>query len=235
MCGRYGFAPGEFREIKIRFNIFNDIPLFAPRYNIAPSQPAPVIAKLQGENRVELFQWGLVPSWAKEPSIGNRMINARAETLTDKPSFRNLLSKQRCLIPADGFYEWRKEGKGKVPMWFKLKKDEPLVIAGLWDSWKKPNGELLKTFTIITTGPNELIAPIHNRMPAVLSDHDALEWVSVGEIGHALSLLKPFPAELMDCHDVSKLVNDPQNESAECIAPSEDNKHDPPQRILDLG
>lgn len=235
MCGRYGFAPGEFREIRIRFNILNDIPLFTPRYNIAPSQPAPVIAKLQGETRLELFQWGLVPSWAKDPTIGNRMINARAETLAEKPSFRNLLGNQRCLIPANGFYEWRKEGKGRVPMWFKLKKGEPLVIAGLWDSWKKPNGELLKTFTIITTGPNELIAPIHNRMPAVLSDHDALEWLSGGEISHSLSLLKPFPAELMDAYDVSKLVNDPQNDSAECIAPSEDNKHDSTQRILDFG
>ena len=139
MCGRYGFSPGEFREIRIRFNIDADIPLFSPHYNIAPSQPAPVIAKLQGENRVELFQWGLVPSWAKDPTIGNRMINARAETLAEKPSFRNLLGNQRCLIPANGFFEWRKEGKGKVPMWFKLKKSEPFVIAGSWDSWKKPN------------------------------------------------------------------------------------------------
>ena len=226
MCGRYNFAPGEFREIKIRFNILNDIPLFLPRYNIAPSQQAPVIANLEGGNRVELLQWGLVPWWAKDPTIGNRTINARAETLAEKPSFRNLLRNQRCLIPADGFYEWRKEGKGKVPMWFKQKNGEPLVIAGLWDSWKTPNGELLKTFTIITTAPNDLIAPIHNRMPAVLSDQDALEWLRGGEIGNALRLLKPFPADLLEGYEVSKLVNSPQNDSAECISPTQVNDHD---------
>ena len=112
MCGRYGFAPGEFREIKLRFNIGGDLPLFSPRYNIAPTQSAPVIANLEGVNRLELFQWGLVPSWAKEVSIGNRMINARAETLAEKPSFKRLLKNRRCLVLASGFFEWRKEGKG---------------------------------------------------------------------------------------------------------------------------
>ena len=111
MCDRYGFTPGEFREIRIRYNIDTDIPLFSPRYNIAPTQQAPVIANLQGANRVELFQWGLVPWWAKDPSIGSRMINGRAETLVDKASFRDLLRKNRCLVMADGFYEWHKEGK----------------------------------------------------------------------------------------------------------------------------
>jgi len=136
MCGRYGFAPGEFREIKLRFTIGGDIPLINSRYNIAPTQQAPVIARLEGANRVELFQWGLVPSWAKDISIGNRMINARAETLAEKASFRRLLKNRRCLVLANGFYEWRKEGKGKVPMWFKLKSSEPFVFAGLWDAWK---------------------------------------------------------------------------------------------------
>ena len=163
MCGRYGFTPGEFREIRIRFNIDTDIPLFSPRYNIAPTQQAPVIANLQGANRIELFQWGLVPWWAKDPSIGNRMINARAATLADKPSFRDLLRKKRCLVLADGFYEWRKEGKGRVPMWFKRKSDGPLLFAGLWDAWRKPEGGILKSYTVITTEPNELIAPVHNR------------------------------------------------------------------------
>ena len=112
MCGRYGFAPGEFREIKLRFNISGDLPVFKPRYNIAPTQPAPVIAYLEGVNRLEMFQWGLVPSWAKDVSIGNPMINARAETLAEKPSFKRLLKNRRCLVLASGFFEWRKDGKG---------------------------------------------------------------------------------------------------------------------------
>lgn len=217
MCGRYKVTPGEFADLKVRFNL-EEIPLFKPRYNIAPSQPAPVIASVDGENRVELFQWGLVPSWAKDPSIGNRMINARAETLADKPSFKRLLKNRRCLVLADGFYEWRKEGKGKVPMLFKLKNGEPFVFAGLWDAWKKPDGLTLRTYTIVTIEPNEVLAPIHNRMPVMLSDSDALEWVRGDEIDHALSLLKPFPAELMDGYEVSKLVNSPVNDSPECIA-----------------
>jgi putative SOS response-associated peptidase YedK len=221
MCGRYGFAPGKFREIKLRFNIAGDLPLFTPRYNIAPSQPAPVIANVDGVNLVEMFRWGLVPSWAKDPSIGNRMINARAETLAEKPSFKRLIKNRRCLVLADGFYEWRKEGKGKVPMWFKLKTNEPFVFAGLWDAWRQPDGGLLRTHSIITTEPNEVLAPIHNRMPVMLSDRDALEWVGAdgGEIDHALSLLKPYPAALMDGYDVSKLVNNPLNDLPECIAP----------------
>jgi putative SOS response-associated peptidase YedK len=154
MCGRYGFTPGEFRETRIRFNIFSDIPSFSPRYNIAPTQQAQVVANLQGANRIELFQWGLVPWWAKDPSIGNRMINARAETLADKPSFRDLRRNKRCLILADGFYEWRKEGKGKVPMWFKRIDGEPLLFAGLWYGWRKPDGGVLKSYTVITTKPN---------------------------------------------------------------------------------
>lgn len=218
MCGRYAVTPGEFADLKVRFNL-EEIPLFKPRYNIAPTQQAPVIANLEGENRLELFQWGLVPSWAKDISIGNRMINARAETLAEKPSFKRLLKNRRCLVVASGFYEWRKEGKGKIPMWFKLKTGEPFVLAGLWDAWKKPDGEMLRTHTIVTTEPNEVLAPVHNRMPVMLADDNALEWLRDAEIDHALSLLKPFPAELMDGYDVSKLVNNPQNDTPDCIAP----------------
>ena len=158
-----------------------------------------------------------MPWWAKDPSIGNRMINARAETLTEKPSFRRLLENRRCLVLADGFYEWRKEAKAKVPMWFKLKRGEPFVFAGLWDSWKQPDGTLVRTYTIITTNPNEVLAPIHNRMPVMLSDHDALDWVHGEEIAHALSLLKPFPTILMEGYEVSKLVNSPANDQPQCI------------------
>jgi putative SOS response-associated peptidase YedK len=221
MCGRYTYYPGEFHDLKIFINLDRDIPTFKPRYNIAPSQQAPVIANLDGENRIEMFQWGLVPSWAKDPTIGNRMINARAETLAEKPSFKRLLGKRRCLVLADGFYEWRKEGKGKVPMRFKLKSDKPFVFAGLWDTWKQPGGEVLSTYTIVTTEPNELLARIHNRMPVMLKDDDALKWLNVdAEMKHALSLLKPYPAELMDGYDVSKLVNNPRNDSPDCVTPA---------------
>ena len=130
-----------------------------PRYNIAPTQEAPVIVQANGKRTLELFRWGLIPWWAKDPAIGNRMINARAETLAEKPAFKNLLGKRRCLVLADGFYEWRKEGKGKVPMRFKLKSGEPFTFAGLWDSWKQPDGSLLRTYTIVTTEPNDVLAP----------------------------------------------------------------------------
>lgn len=218
MCGRYKVTPGEFAELKVRFNL-DDIPLFKPRYNIAPTQQAPVIASVDGINRLQLFQWGLVPSWAKDISIGNRMINARAETLAEKPSFKRLLKSRRCLVLADGFYEWRKEAKGKVPMLFKLKTGEPFAFAGLWDAWTKPDGGLLRTYTIITTEPNEVLGPIHNRMPVMLGDDGALDWLRTDEIDHALKLLKPYPADLMNGYEVSKLVNSPQNDSADCIAP----------------
>jgi len=135
MCGRFT-ATFEFREIKIRWNLQGDLPSFAPRYNIAPSQSVPVIVKGEHGNEAKLMKWGLVPSWAPDPSIGNQMINARAETLLEKPSFRNLVSQRRCLIPADGFYEWRREGNRKVPVWIHLKKKEPFAFAGLWDSWR---------------------------------------------------------------------------------------------------
>jgi putative SOS response-associated peptidase YedK len=202
----------------MRFNL-DEITLFKPRYNVAPTQQAPVVTNREGTNRAEQFKWGLVPPWAKDISVGNRMINARAETLATKPSFSDLLNNRRCLVLASGFYEWLREAKGKVPMWFKLKTGRSFVFAGLWDSWKQPDGSMLRTFTIITTESNALLLPIHNRMPVMLSDNDALAWIKSDEPGHALSLLKPFPAELMDGYDVSELVNNPQNESAKCIAP----------------
>ena len=218
MCGRYAVTPGEFSDLRMRFNL-EEITLFKPRYNIAPTQQAPVVTNREGTNRVEQFKWGLVPFWAKDISIGSRMINARAETLATKSSFNGLLKNRRCLVLASGFYEWRREGKGKVPMWFKLKTGQSFVFAGLWDSWKQPDGNLLRTYTIITTEPNAVLLPVHNRMPVMLSDNDALAWINTNQLSHALSLLKPFPAALMDGYDVSELVNNPQNESARCIVP----------------
>jgi putative SOS response-associated peptidase YedK len=221
MCGRYTYFPAEFSDLRLTWNVDEVSGLnLEPRYNIAPTQEAPVIVHANGKRTLELFRWGLIPWWAKDPAIGNQMINARAETLGEKPAFKYLLEKRRCLVLADGFYEWRKEGKQKVPMRFKLKSGEPFAFAGLWDSWKQPDGNLLCTYTIVTTEPNEVLRPIHNRMPAMLSNEDAQKWLTVDdEITHALTLLKPFPAGAMEGYDVSPLVNNPRNDLPECVQP----------------
>ena len=224
MCGRYTYFPREFSDLRLTWNVDEVFGLdLKPRYNIAPTQQAPVIVQAAGKPTLELFRWGLIPWWAKDPAIGNRMINARAETLAEKPAFKDLVEKRRCLVLADGFYEWRTEGKGKVPMRFKLKSGEPFTFAGLWDSWKQPDGNLIRTYTIVTTEPNDVVRPIHNRMPAMLSNDDAQTWLAVDdEIAHALTLLKPFPADAMEGYDVSNLVNDPRNDMPECVRPIED-------------
>ena len=143
MCGRYTFFPREFSDLRVTWNV-DEVFGLKPRYNIAPTQEAPVIVQANGKRTIELFRWGLIPWWANDPAIGNKMINARAETLTEKPAFKRLLGNRRCLVLADGFYEWRKEGKGKVPMRFKLKSGEPFAFAGLWDGWKQPDGKFFR-------------------------------------------------------------------------------------------
>jgi putative SOS response-associated peptidase YedK len=224
MCGRFT-ASFEFREIKVRYNLQRDLPLFARRYNIAPSQEVPVIIQNGGKNELKIMCWGLVPSWAPDRSIASRMINARAESITDKPSFRRLVESRRCLIPADGFYEWRHEGSGKVPVWFHLKKKEPFAFAGLWDVWRDGEGEILHSFTIITTLPNALLRRIHKRMPVIFDALQARQWLdprlSTRDADIA-AVLAPFPSELMEAHDVSPLVNKPEFDSANCIIPISD-------------
>jgi putative SOS response-associated peptidase YedK len=224
MCARFT-ASFEFREIKVRFRLQSDLPLFARRYNIAPSEEVPVIVQNGGVNELKIMRWGLVPSWATDPSIGNRMINARAETISEKPSFRRLVERQRCLIPADGFYEWRREGNRRVPVWFYLKKKEPFAFAGLWDVWRDVEGEVLHTFTIITTAPNNLLRRIHNRMPVICDPLQAKQWLDPRLSTRAADIaavLAPFPSELMESHDVSPLVNKPEFDSADCIDPISD-------------
>jgi putative SOS response-associated peptidase YedK len=154
------------------------------------------------------------------------MINARAETLTALPSFKLLVDRRRCIIPADGFYEWRKEGKHKVPMWVHLKTKEPFALAGLWDVWRKPDGRKVESFTIITTEPNDLIEPIHDRMPVILRLEDEEQWLDTSRtsFAKARSLLKPFPAELMEAHDVTPIVNSANYDGPECIRPVSDDE-----------
>ena len=224
MCGRFT-ASFEFREIKVRYNLGRDLPLFAGRYNIAPSQEVPVIVQEDGVNELKPMRWGLVPSWAPDCSIGNRLINARAETISEKPSFRRLVERQRCLIPADGFYEWRRAGNHKVPVWFHLKKKEPFAFAGLWDVWRDVEGEMLHTFTIITTVPNALLRRIHNRMPVIFDALQAKQWLDPRLSTHTADItavLAPFPSELMESHDVSPMVNKPEVDSSDCINPISD-------------
>ena len=223
MCGRFT-ATFEFSEIRVRWNLDRDLPLYKPRFNIAPEQVSPtipVIVRHKGGNECRLMHWGLIPHWAADPSIGNRMINARAETLTELPSFKLLVDRCRCVIPADGFYEWRKEGKHKVPMWVYLKNREPFGLAGLWDVWRKPDGKRVESFTIITTEPNELVRPVHNRMPVILQPEDEEQWLDASRTHFvkAKSLLKPYPEELMDAHDVSPIVNSAKYDGPECIQP----------------
>jgi putative SOS response-associated peptidase YedK len=221
MCGRFT-ASFEFREIKVRYNLQQDLPFFARRFNIAPSQEVPVIIQNGEKNELKIMRWGLVPSWAPDRSIANRLINARAETVSEKPSFRRLLESRRCLIPADGFYEWRREGCGKVPVWFHLKKKEPFAFAGLWDEWRDLEGEILHTFTIITTSPNALLRRIHNRMPVICDPLQAKQWLDPrlsSRPADIAAVLAPFPSELMESHDVSPLVNKPEFDSSDCINP----------------
>jgi len=223
MCGRMT-ATFEFSDIGVRWNLDRDLPKYKPRFNIAPEQMSPtipVIVRQRGGNECRLMHWGLIPNWAADPSIGNRMINARAETLTELPSFKHLVDRRRCIIPADGFYEWRKEGKRKVPMWVYLKSKEPFGLAGLWDMWRKTDGGKVESFTIITTEPNDLIESIHNRMPVILRPEDEEDWLdsSRTSFAKAKSVLKPYPAELMETHDVSTIVNSAKYDGPECIRP----------------
>src|SRR5262245_34886320 len=226
MCGRIT-ATFEFSDIRVRWNLDRDLP-YTPGFNIAPETwpNIPVIVRQKGVNECRLMHCGLIPHWAADPSIGNRMINARAETLTELPSFKLLLDRRRCIIPADGFYEWRKEGKRKVPMWVHLKTKEPFAFAGLWDVWRKPDGGKVESFTIITTEPNDLIEPIHNRMPVILRPEEEELWLDVFRTTFikARLVLKPFPAELMDAHDVSTIVNSAKYDRSECIQPVSDDE-----------
>lgn len=221
MCGRYTLTidPAELMD---RFNLTSADVTTEPRYNIAPTQPVAVVYD-ESPRTLSAAQWGLIPSWSKDASIGSKMINARAETLDEKPSYRTLLKKKRCLILADGFYEWQKHEDGsKTPMRITLADHAPFALAGLWDVWKTPTGEWLKTCTIITTAPNALMESIHNRMPAVLTRDAEIEWLNKAndDAGYLKSLLAPYPAEQMKAYAVSKSVNNVKNDKPAVIEPA---------------
>jgi putative SOS response-associated peptidase YedK len=220
MCGRFTLTidPDQLQE---QFSLSQPPPAqLAPRVNIAPSQAVAVIAN-QPERVLDLFQWGLIPSWAKDPKIGNKLINARAETLAEKPSFRSALKRRRCLVLADGFYEWKKEATGKTPMYIQLTDGRPFAFAGLWEVWQPPDGSLVKSCTIITTEPNALLATIHNRMPVILPPAAYAAWLTPGELPtvEALALLQPYDAAQMKARPVSTRVNSPAVDAPELVLP----------------
>jgi putative SOS response-associated peptidase YedK len=221
MCGRFTLTvdPAKLQDA------FTDIDFparFAPRFNIAPTQPVLAIPN-DGHNKADFFVWGLIPTWAKDPSIGNRLINARGETLAEKPSFRGSYKYKRCLIIADGFYEWKQQPgtKTKIPHFIHMQDRQPFAFAGLWDEWNSPDGSQLRSCTIITTEPNDFMAPIHNRMPVILPTDAYAKWLdTMPQTPENLNpLIKPYPAEEMAAYPVSTLVNNPKNDRAECVVP----------------
>ena len=221
MCARYTLTE---EIILILKRLFIKTPLrdFHPRYNIAPSQNAPVILN-EEEKSVQLLRWGLIPSRAKDPAIGYKLINARADTIAEKSSFRAAFKKRRCLIPADGFYEWRLEsdGRTKTPMRIRLKSKEPFTFAGLWETWKDQQEKEIRTFTIITTEPNEILQPIHNRMPVIMKPEDEEAWLDPqADPKHLVKILTPYTEKEMEAYAVSKLVNSPKHDSLDCIEPA---------------
>jgi len=219
MCGRYTLFvdPADLQAL------FPDVVIaeeLSPRYNIAPSQPVAVIAN-NDPRRIVFFRWGLVPSWAQDPSIGSRLINARAETLAQKPAFRAAYRSRRCLVLADGFYEWRKEGGRKQPFYVRLRSGKPFAFAGLWESWRSPQDETLLSCAIITTDANELLSPIHDRMPVILDPAAYDLWLDPAARSpiDLQKWLRPYPAAEMVAYPVSPRVNNPDNEGPENLKP----------------
>ncbi len=214
MCGRFTLTanPADY------FGNFDFPPIFAPRFNIAPSQPLLAIPN-DGRNTATFFLWGFIPSWAKNEKF--RSINARAETLAEKPSFKGAYKYRRCLILADGFYEWQKTAgqKTKVPHYIFMKSRQPFAFAGLWSDWESPDGSRVKTCVIITTEPNDTVAPIHKRMPAIVPPRFYRQWLDPKARTDLAPLLAPYSSDKMDAYPVSDLVNNAENDRAECVVP----------------
>lgn len=227
MCGRYSItsAPEAMRRL---FDLSGPLPNVQPRYNVAPTQDAPVVGfrAEEGERKLAMLRWGLVAFWSDGPDSPYSMINARAETVRSKPAFRTAFKERRCLVPADGFYEWKAQGKGKTKQPYRIVRqdDEPFAFAGLWEHWKPKEGqegEPINSFTIIVTNANELLKPVHDRMPVILRPEDYTLWLEGGPdaADDAEVLLRPFPSEQLRADPVSTRVNSPQNDDPSCIEP----------------
>ncbi len=223
MCGRYMITSTR-EAIRRVFNVPTLVEL-APRYNVAPTQNVPVVRLQEGERELSMLRWGLIPSWAKDPEIGNRMINARAESVAEKPSFRVAFRRRRCLVVADGFYEWQKRPHGpKQPYCIRLANGGPFGLAGLWEYWKDPiEGDPVESCTIVTTMANELLAPIHERMPVIIDRGDFNAWLDCsGNPAIAQALLAPYPVEPLSAYPISTRINNVKNDDPACIEPLEE-------------
>jgi putative SOS response-associated peptidase YedK len=218
MCGRYSLIFID--DLGNRFRVFNPMIGSRSRFNIAPGNEMPVIIHKE-KNELVLMKWGLIPHWVKDVKSAQRPINARAESLQETPSFTDLLTNRRCLVPASGFFEWKKEGSKRIPFYFHLQKAPLFAIAGLYDQWADPEGNLLTTYTIITTAPNEFVAKIHNRMPAVLLPGHEDRWLSKTSLdtNDIKEILAPFPSGEMSGYPVSSLVNSPDTDDERVIRP----------------
>lgn len=226
MCGRYGFSIKNAKEVYKRFEIENEVPNLKSHYNIAPGTMQPTITR-HSPNSIQFMFWGLIPHWAQDNSMSYKTINARAEGIESKPSYKKPLRFQRCLIPASGFYEWDKSTKPSIPYYFQLKDESLFAFAGLYDVWKDPlDGQEIYSYTIITTVPNDVVAPVHQRMPVILSKDDEDFWLNpdVIEPERLLPLLRPYPSDQMKATRVSSAVNNPRIDTADLIKPQENSQ-----------
>lgn len=222
MCGRFALTQTDEQTLTEVFSIGGAVPELPPRYNIAPTQRVATVVRdvESGENRLVMMRWGLIPSWSKDPTIGSKMINARGETIHEKPSFRTALRKRRCLVIADGFYEWQAQPGGKQPMFITLSDRQPFGMAGLYEFWTEPeSGETVTTCTIVTTAANEMMSELHNRMPVILPRESYAVWLNPDYTDpvQVMPLVLPYPADQMAYYPVSRLVNNVSNDGPSLI------------------
>ncbi|MBW3539706.1 MAG: SOS response-associated peptidase [Planctomycetes bacterium] len=220
MCGRFNLRTPTAQLVEI-FGV-GDVPRMEARYNIAPTQPIAVVRIENGRRRLALVHWGLIPSWADDPKIGNRMINARAETAATKPAFRSAFKRRRCLVPADGFYEWKKTaGSRKQPYHLTTRDGRPFAMAGLWECWNGKEGDQIESCTILTTAANELVRPLHDRMPVILPPPAWEHWLDpeVEDADELQGLLASLPPDQMQAVPVSTAVNNPKHDTPQCLEP----------------
>ena len=220
MCGRYTLrTPVE--KLAEEFGFDNSSIELPPNYNVAPTQGVAAVLEEDGQRHLEVLRWGLIPPWADDPQVGSRMINARAETAPEKPSFRRAFRERRCLIPADGFYEWKRMNGGKQPYYIHMKEGRPFAFAGLWESWKDDGGPEIRSCTILTTKPNALAGEIHDRMPVILPTGSYDVWLDrESDRDELYGLLAPYPEDEMEAYPVSRFVNSPSNNDPRCIEPA---------------
>ena len=213
MCGRITLRTPA--NLLVERFMLGSVPDLQPRYNIAPTQEVLIVRAIDGQREGTMMRWGLIPSWAKDPRIGSSMINARCETIAEKPAFRTAFKRRRCLVPVDGYYEWKSQGKTKIAHLYEHAGGEPFALAGIWESWQS-----MCTFSILTTAANALAATIHDRMPVILGSEDCKRWLDpAAEATDLQPLLEPYPADMLQVREVGQHVNNARHEGPDCVAP----------------